>query len=86
MRFNRCRRYLWDGVLIQLRQKSEQGEKLSLVTSNIDYRQRRACGAHISSTCQPEAAFNLSTPTQHLDPDNDDIMKLKKVAVVDRSY
>lgn len=72
-----------DGI-IQLRQK-DQATKLQLVDLKADpvqrfiqYRQQRARGAYIASTCQPEAAFDLSVAAQHQEPTDEDVTALNK--------
>ncbi|KAI0993083.1 hypothetical protein K3495_g15100 [Podosphaera aphanis] len=52
-----------DNAIINMCQK-EQGKKIKPVNPNSDYRQayveQRARGAYIATTCQPEAAYDLS--------------------------
>ena len=55
-----------DIVLVQ----KGQGKKLQLVNTKSDtrteeYREQRARGAYLATTCQPEASFDLFIAAQH---------------------
>ena len=48
------------------------------LTFKEEFWEQQACGAYISSVCQPEAAFDLSTAAQHQEPTKDDVTTLNK--------
>jgi hypothetical protein len=65
-----------------LRQK-EQGKKVKLIDADTpDFKQgyveQRARGAYIATTCQPEAAFDLSVAAQSKEPAREDVTALNK--------
>jgi hypothetical protein len=69
-----------DGGTINMIPK-DQGKRLELVdfsssSANQAYLEQRARGAYIATICQPEAAFDLSTATQHQEPGKDEIKAL----------
>lgn len=79
--FNGTRIQLADGS-ITLTQKG-QAEKLAEIDPRAkDYAQQyvsqRARGAYISSICQPEAAYDLSTAAQIVEPQKADVEALNK--------
>jgi hypothetical protein len=70
------------GDEIILRQK-EQGKKVKLIDADTpDFKQgyveQRARGAYIATTCQPEAAFDLSVAAQSKEPAREDVTALNK--------
>jgi hypothetical protein len=71
-----------EGKDIWLMQKG-QGNKIELVRSESaartsQYREQRARGAYLATTCQPEAAFDLSVAAQHQEPTDVEIAALNK--------
>jgi hypothetical protein len=71
-----------EGDDIILGQKG-QGKKLQLVNIKSDarteeYREQRARGAYLATTCQPEASFGLSVAAQHQEPSDEEIKTLNK--------
>ena len=68
-----------DIILVQ----KGQGKKLQLVDTRSDtrteeYREQRARGAYLATTCQPEASFDLSVAAQHQEPSDEEIKALNK--------
>ena len=68
-----------DIILVQ----KGQGKKLQLVdiksdTRTEEYREQRARGAYLATTCQPEASFDLSVAAQHQEPSDEEIKALNK--------
>lgn len=79
--FNGCILYA-EGENIILRQK-DQGSKLKIIDSKSpscqqQYIEQRARGAYITTTCQPEASFDLSTAAQQTQPNEKSIATLNK--------
>lgn len=71
-----------EGDDIILAQKG-QGKKIRPVdpkadTRTADYREQRARGAYLATTCQPEALFDLSVAAQHQEPSDAEIAILNK--------
>jgi len=68
-----------DIVLVQ----KGQGKKLQLMNTKSDtrteeYREQRARGAYLATTCQPEASFDLSVTAQYQEPSDEEIKALNK--------
>jgi hypothetical protein len=57
---------------------SSRGKIRKNVTPKEQYVAQRALGAYIASVCQPEAAFDLSSAAQSMNPGKDDIKALNK--------
>lgn len=83
LRFNGCT-LIMDTKLncLHMRQKG-QGARLATIDINDPecqqrYVEQRARGAYISSICQPEACFDLSTAAQVQQPTAEDIKRLSK--------
>jgi hypothetical protein len=61
----------------------DQGKRIDLVDAKSGqvkqaYLEQRARGAYIATTCQPEAAFDLSVAAQYQEPGKEEIKALNK--------
>jgi hypothetical protein len=57
---------------------SSRGTVRQGLSTKEQYVAQRARGAYIATVCQPEAAFDLSTAAQAIDPTDDDVKALNK--------